>query len=269
LGTRRRSDLTLKLGSRFTLCPMDGLRVTELAESAGVPASTVRFYERVGLLSPARRTSNGYRLFERSALDELAFIARAKGIGMSLEDIAELVTAWPNTECRVLQARLRGFLAERISEVRAQRSELEAFEAQLQTVLARLAGRDPGPELCGKGCGCEIDLDMATEQSGIGGVAWMCSLDHDALRGRIGEWRALAATATSVEHDGDAVRLVLPADSEHAAATARLCVSETGCCPLAHFVLEIGNDSVILTAQAPGAPDLLAALFPQDASAGR
>jgi Predicted transcriptional regulators len=67
---------------------MNGLRVAELATRAGVAASTVRFYERAGLLSPARRAVNGYRIFDESALEELAFIQRAKAIGMSLEDIA-------------------------------------------------------------------------------------------------------------------------------------------------------------------------------------
>ncbi|MGH8921582.1 MAG: MerR family transcriptional regulator, partial [Actinomycetes bacterium] len=103
--------MTLKLGSRFTLGAVDGLRVSELAERAGVAPSAVRFYERAGLLSPARRAANGYRVFDESALDELAFISRAKGIGMSLDDIADLVASWPAGECRSLQARLRAFLA--------------------------------------------------------------------------------------------------------------------------------------------------------------
>ena len=94
-------SLTLKLGAMFTLDAVKGLRVSELAERAGVTASTVRFYERSGLLSPARRAHNGYRLFDESALDELAFIQRAKGIGMNLEDIADFYS-WPLEE--VVQA---------------------------------------------------------------------------------------------------------------------------------------------------------------------
>ena len=132
---------------------MEGLRVAELAGSAGLAPSTVRYYERVGLLSPARRATNGYRVFDESALEELAFIARAKGIGMTLEDIARLVAAWPNGECRWLQARLRRFLVERIAQVHGQLDELGAFERQLQAVLGRLAARDPGTARCGKGCG--------------------------------------------------------------------------------------------------------------------
>jgi len=46
----------------FTLSGMNGLRVAELADRVRVAASTVRFYERAGLISPARRANNGYRM---------------------------------------------------------------------------------------------------------------------------------------------------------------------------------------------------------------
>ena len=129
----------MKPSSRFTLTVMSGLRVSELAERAGVAPSTVRFYERAGLLSPARRAPNGYRVFDESALEELAFVNRAKGIGMSLDDISDLLAVWPHGECHSLQARLRAFLVERIDEVHDQVDELGTFERQLNTVLSRLS----------------------------------------------------------------------------------------------------------------------------------
>lgn len=240
---------------------MDGLRVTELAGAAGVAPSTVRFYERAGLLSPARRAENGYRLFDASALDELAFITRAKGIGMSLEAIAGLVSAWPDIECRRLRARLREFLVERIDQVRVQGAELETLGIQLQAVLGRLAARDPGRELCGTGCGCDTDLDLDDVPVDAPGLRRTCSLDDDALRGRIAEWNALAGAAMSVEHDGDTARLVLPADAGVVATAARLCAAETGCCTTTSFLLEIRTDQTVLVARAPGSPGLLEVLF--------
>jgi DNA-binding transcriptional MerR regulator len=241
---------------------VDGLRVSELAERAGLAPSTVRFYERAGLLSPARRAANGYRVFDESALDELAFISRAKGIGMSLEDIAGLVAAWPAGECRSLQARLRAYLAGRIGQVRAQVAELGLFERQLQAVLDRLSARDPGPERCGKGCVCESDLDLAPGEPPSGPAAWGCSLDSDALTDRIARWRELAAMATSVERTGDSVRLVLPADPEIIVTAAALCAAETACCGHTRFLLEVTAGQVLLTAQAPGTEDLLDTLLP-------
>jgi DNA-binding transcriptional MerR regulator len=245
----------------FTLAAMDGLRVSELAERAGVAPSTVRFYERAGLLSPARRAANGYRVFDESALDELAFISRAKGIGMSLEDIAGLLATWPVGECRSLQARLRAFLAGRIGQVHEQVAELRAFERQLQTVYDRLSADDPGPERCGKECSCVTDLDPAPGEATEGPGPWGCSLDRDELATRVGQWRALAATATSAERTTDAVRWVLPAEPEMIATVTALCAAETACCGQTRFLLDITAGQLILTAEAPGAPGLLDALF--------
>ncbi len=253
--------MTLKLGSTFTLDAVEGLRVSDLAERAGIAPSTIRFYERAGLLSPARRAENGYRVFEESALEELAFISRAKGIGMSLEDIADLIAAWPTGECQSLQARLRTFLAGRIGQVREQVAELRAFEGQLQAVLDRLSARDPGPERCGKGCSCETDLDLAPDKAAPGTGLWGSSLGRDAQASRASQWRALTAAATSVERASGTIRLALPAGPD-TAAVAALCAAETACSARTRFTLEVTAGQITLTADAPGTPDLLDTLFP-------
>jgi len=262
-------SLTLKLGAMFTLDAVKGLRVSELAERAGVTASTVRFYERSGLLSPARRAHNGYRVFDESALDELAFVQRAKGIGMNLEDIADLVAAWPTGKCRSLQARLRAYLAKRIGEIHQQQAELSAFEHQLQTVLGRLSAHDPGPEQCGRGCYCEADFDLSSHEAAPGGKLEGCSLDSDALAARIGQWQQMASTATSAEHVGDTVRLVLPPGPDMIATAAALCAAETACCPQTRFLLDVTAGQLTLTIEAHGTAGLLEALFPVRAPAGQ
>jgi MerR family transcriptional regulator, copper efflux regulator len=248
----------------FTLGLVKGLRVAELAERAGVAPSTVRFYERAGLISPARRAHNGYRMFDESALDELMFVQRAKGIGMSLEDIAGLVAAWPTGKCQSLQARLRTYVAGRINEVHKQQAELSAFEHQLQTVHGRLSAHDPGPGQCGRGCYCETDLDPAADQAapGPGPGPEGCSLDPEALATRIGQWQEVAAAATAVEHTSSTARLVFPPSPDTIATVAALCAAETACCPQTQFLLDVTASQVTLTVEAPGSPGLLATLLP-------
>jgi MerR family transcriptional regulator, copper efflux regulator len=244
----------------FTLGLVKGLRVAELAERAGVAPSTVRFYERAGLISPARRAHNRYRMFDESALDELMFVQRAKGIGMSLEDIAGLVAAWPTGKCQSLQARLRAYVAGRIGEIHKQQAELSAFERQLQTVHGRLSAHDPGPGQCGRGCYCETDLDPAADQ--VPSRPEGCSLDPEALATRISQWQEVAAAATAVEHTGDIARLVFAPSPGTIATVAALCAAETACCPQTQFLLDVTASQVTLTVEAPGSPGLLSTLLP-------
>jgi MerR family transcriptional regulator, copper efflux regulator len=251
--------LTLKLTSRFTLSSVNGLQVSELARRSGLAPSTVRFYERIGLLSPAGRAPNGYREFDPSALEELAFINRAKGIGMSLEEISELVASWPNGECRRLQARLRGFLSERIDQIRQQRLGLVDFERQLDRVLSRLSARDPGRERCGKGCGCESDLDLSENPT-----TWGCTLGPTELSTRIHDWRDIAGNAVSRERSRDSVRLIFTIEGDLLARLAELCQNESECCPHLHFTLDISADALRLVIQSARDAELLEVLVPSE-----
>jgi hypothetical protein len=164
---------------------------------------------------------------------------------------------------------LRAFLIQRIDEVRTQQSELGTFERQLESVLSRLSARDPGPERCGKGCGCEADLDVSSEDAVLDPRPWGCSLGVEELGVRVAEWRAVAATSVSSEHIGGGVRLVFKADPLLIAHLARLCAAETACCAQMRFVVEIDAATVTLTAEAPSTPGLLDALFPAAAFGGR
>jgi DNA-binding transcriptional MerR regulator len=69
----------------------DGFTIGELALACGVSRDTVRFYERERLLPPARRTAAGYRLYGENEAGRVRLIRRAKSMGLTLEDIRELL----------------------------------------------------------------------------------------------------------------------------------------------------------------------------------
>jgi DNA-binding transcriptional MerR regulator len=70
---------------------MEGLSISEVAQETGFSPSALRFYESAGLITPAR-TPAGYRSYDAASIETLLFIARAKRLGLSLDDIGGLVT---------------------------------------------------------------------------------------------------------------------------------------------------------------------------------
>ena len=120
------------------------VRISELAESAGVPTSTVRYYERVGLLARPARTASGYRDYGEDDAARLLFISRARGMGLTCEQVTSLLPVWAgNTNCGATQERVTRLIAEKRAEIADRIAELEQFSEQLEEVRARLEAEAP------------------------------------------------------------------------------------------------------------------------------
>jgi DNA-binding transcriptional MerR regulator len=145
-------NLTFESGRGFTVAGVNTYRISELGRRTGVSASTLRFYERVGLLSAARATS-GYRIYDEQAVRRLEFVGAAKLLGLPLEEIRELLGVWEDGECVHVRAKLRPLVAKRIAETQQRIAELTAFAAHLAVVHEELGGAAPAGQ-CGPGCGC-------------------------------------------------------------------------------------------------------------------
>lgn len=73
----------------------DLLTISEAAERSGFATSALRYYEREGLID-AQRTSGGQRRYERHELRRLAFIAAARHVGLTLDEIREALSVLPS-----------------------------------------------------------------------------------------------------------------------------------------------------------------------------
>lgn len=104
------------------------MSIGEIAEKAGLPAKTIRYYEEIGLVAP-QRGENGYRAFSRTDLHRLAFLARARALGFSIEDCRTLVALWDDEGRasadvkRVAKAHL-SHIDEKIAQLRSMRDTL-------------------------------------------------------------------------------------------------------------------------------------------------
>ena len=119
---------------------MSTLTIGKLANAAGVGIDTVRFYERAGLLNRPQRTASGYRLYIGSDVARLRFIRRAKALGFSLEEIAELLRLNDGGGRR---AAVRALAGQRLAEIEQKLTELSRMRDTLRHVVFQCRGDGP------------------------------------------------------------------------------------------------------------------------------
>jgi MerR family transcriptional regulator, redox-sensitive transcriptional activator SoxR len=113
------------------------LSVGELAERSGFATSALRYYERAGLIG-SHRTSGGQRRYERSVLRRLAFIRAARHVGLSLEEIRDVLAQLPRSRTPT-----------RADWTRISRQWRQRLDAEIEALVALRDGLDS----C-IGCGC-------------------------------------------------------------------------------------------------------------------
>ncbi|WP_110691457.1 MerR family transcriptional regulator [Salinicola halophyticus] len=126
------------------------MKVTELARAAGVTAETVRHYTRLALLKPQRDPDNGYQLFDQRDLERLCFIQRARTLGFSLKEIADILAQADqgDSPCPLV----RDLLAARLPQIHARIRELQALAERMERAMnewSRLPDGTPdGHSIC-------------------------------------------------------------------------------------------------------------------------
>jgi DNA-binding transcriptional MerR regulator len=110
------------------------LRIGALAEKSGVSRDALRFYERRGLLPPPQRTAGGFRVYPAETVDRLRFIKQAQMVGLTLQEIAALVSHRNDSGLRRCR-QVRDFLRTKIADVETKVSELQTFRTTLAQYL--------------------------------------------------------------------------------------------------------------------------------------
>ena len=120
------------------------LTIGQLARAAGVPVSTVRYYERVGLFKPDARTGANYRAYSHRAVERMRFIRAAQATGFSLDDVRQMLalTYSDDPPCAEVEA----LIARRLDDVKRRLRELRRVERALRT--ARDSCCTGGPDWC-------------------------------------------------------------------------------------------------------------------------
>jgi MerR family copper efflux transcriptional regulator len=116
-------------------------RVTELS---GISIRTIRYYESLGLIKASGRTEGGFRKFSVDVLTRLAFIKRAQHLGLSLEEIREILQVYDHglPPCNEIQEKLQ----EKILQIDNQVNQLLTLRSEISQLLSAWQNIETKPE---------------------------------------------------------------------------------------------------------------------------
>lgn len=114
------------------------MTIGSLAKATGIPQTTIRFYEREGLLRAAARSSGNYRLYGRAAAERLTFIGAAQAAGFELHEIKAILALESG---RISCGRANEMVTARLTTLRKQMLKLRQLERVLQKVQRACTGK--------------------------------------------------------------------------------------------------------------------------------
>lgn len=132
--------------------------IGDAAKQAGLPPKTIRYYEDIGLISPAARSAGGYRLYDARDVRTLQFIHRARELGFSVKQVRELLALWRDRERS--SADVKAVAEAHIAEIDRRMRELQGMRDTLRHLADQCHG-DHRPD-------CPILADLAGETLGTG-----------------------------------------------------------------------------------------------------
>jgi Cu(I)-responsive transcriptional regulator len=114
------------------------MNIGEVAARSGVPAKTIRYYEDVGLIPPARRSESGYRAYDDRDLATLRFVQRARSLGFSMRDVGALLALWRDSHRA--SAEVKEVAARHVADIDRKIAELQSMRRTIVDLMERCHG---------------------------------------------------------------------------------------------------------------------------------
>lgn len=115
------------------------MNIGEAADMTGLPAKTIRYYEDIGLIRPAR-AANGYRDYDDKDVHRLAFIQRSRSLGFTIDECRSLLSLYEDKERA--SSDVKALAIDKIREIDRKLLELKSLRGTLKTLADNCHGDD-------------------------------------------------------------------------------------------------------------------------------
>lgn len=117
------------------------MKIGELAALSGLSVDTIRFYEKQGLVPPPRRTQSNYRMYDADTPRRLVFIRKARDLGFTLGEIAQLLAL--SEDHRAGAADVKQRAQSKLQDLERRIAEMEQMRRSLKKLVTACSGRGP------------------------------------------------------------------------------------------------------------------------------
>ena len=115
------------------------MNIGEVSRASGLPAKTIRYYEDIDLVRPARG-ANGYRDFSEQDTHKLAFLGRSRSLGFTIEECRKLLSLYEDRDRA--SANVKALASEHLDRITRKIEELQALKSTIETLVACCHGDD-------------------------------------------------------------------------------------------------------------------------------
>lgn len=139
------------------------MRISEVSARSGIPSTTLRYYEDLGLIH-SERSDNGYRDYQVHVLERLSFIDTAKKMDLGLREIKWLLEATETGSCTSTRETLQPVLTDRLGQVEDSIRRLTELRAILTRSLDHVTTCPDNPEPCKSECAFKALAETSSQE---------------------------------------------------------------------------------------------------------
>ncbi len=129
---RQSKEIGVRTGKQYT--------ISQLAKAAGIPTTTIRYYERIRLVEPEDRSAGNYRLYSSQSLDRLKFIRAGQAIGFTLDDVRALLGESGQCPCC---GDVQTLIKERLADIESRLKDLRHVQRVLKAAHQKCVESSP------------------------------------------------------------------------------------------------------------------------------